>query len=159
MPSITAFLVTLGPWNWFIAAALLLALEMVVPGIHFLWFGLAAAAVGILALALGGMGAGASFAWPLQLIVFAILAVATVFFVRRWARPEHNTSDLPDLNARATQYVGRTFVVAEAISGGRGKVKVGDSLWAAEGPDLPQGAQVKVTGTSGTVLVVEKVAG
>ena len=158
MPSITAFVTTLGPWSWFIAAVVLLALEMVVPGVHLLWFGLAAAAVGVIAVALAGLGVGAGFTVPLQLLVFAALAVVTVFVVRPWARPEHAVSDLPDLNARATQYVGRTFEVVEPIGGGRGKIKVGDSLWAAAGADLPQGALVKVTGTDGTVLVVEKVA-
>ena len=92
-------------------------------------------------------------------MVFAVLAVATVFFVRRWARPEHNASDLPDLNARATQYVGRTFVVAEPISGGRGKIKVGDTTVGRRGSRSAAGAHVKVTGARGTVLVVEKVAG
>ncbi|HSR80429.1 MAG TPA: NfeD family protein, partial [Hyphomicrobiaceae bacterium] len=63
-------------------------------------------------------------------------------------------SDLPDLNERALQYVGRSLVVEEAIENGRGKVRVGDSVWQAEGPDVPAGSRVKVTGARGTVLVV-----
>ncbi len=157
MPSLTSMLTTLGPWSWLVAAVLLLALETVVPGVHFLWFGLAAAVVGVLAIALGAAGYGAVFGWPIQVIAFAALAVMAVFFVRRWANPAHNASDLPDLNSRAAQYVGRTFVVAETIAGGRGKITVGDSLWAAEGPDLDIGAHVRVTATKGTVLVVEPI--
>ena len=157
MPSLTSMLSTLGPWGWLVAAALLLALETVVPGVHFLWFGLAAAVVGVVAIALGAVGYSAALSWPLQVIAFALLSVMAVFFVRRWANPAHNASDLPDLNSRAAQYVGRTFVVAEAITGGRGKITVGDSLWAAEGPDLVAGAHVKVTGAQGTVLIVEPV--
>jgi membrane protein implicated in regulation of membrane protease activity len=38
-------------------------------------------------------------------------------------------------------------------------VRVGDTVWRAEGPDLPSGAKVKVTGVAGTVLQVEKVEG
>lgn len=155
MPSLTSLLAALGPWTWLVLAVVLLALETVVPGVHFLWFGLAAAAVGVIALALGGIGWAAGFGWPLQVIAFALLSFVTVFFVRRWANPAHAASDLPDLNARAAQYIGRNFVVAEPISGGRGKIKVGDSLWAAEGPDLPVGAHVKVTAARGTVLAVE----
>jgi membrane protein implicated in regulation of membrane protease activity len=158
MSSITAFLTTLGPWNWFVVAVLLLALETVVPGVHFLWFGLAAAAVGIIAIALGAADLATGFGRPVQVIVFAVLSVATVFFVRRWTNPAHTASDLPDLNARAAQYIGRTFVVVEPIAGGRGKIKVGDSLWAAQGPDSPAGAQVKVTAAQGTVLIVELAA-
>ena len=159
MNSITAFLTALGPWNWLIAAVILMLLESVVPGIHFVWFGMAAAATGTLALAAAGGGIGNAFTWPFQLIIFGLLALLSVVIVRRLARPENNASDLPDLNARAAQYVGRTFVVAEPIKDGRGKVKVGDSLWMAEGPDLPHGAQVRVTGARGTVLVVERTAG
>ena len=39
---------------------------------------------------------------------------------------------------------------------GRGKVRLGDSIWAVEGPDTPAGARVTVTGAKGTVLVVER---
>ena len=49
------------------------------------------------------------------------------------------------------------LVVAEAIEGGRGKVRVGDTLWPVEGPDLPVGAHVTVTGTRGTALLVQRV--
>jgi membrane protein implicated in regulation of membrane protease activity len=69
-------------------------------------------------------------------------------------RPDVSKSDLPDLNERAQQYVGRSLVVAESIENGRGKVRVGDSVWQAEGPDVPVGSRVKVTGARGTVLVV-----
>jgi len=153
MQTIAAFLASLGPWAWIIAGIVLLSLETVVPGVHLLWFGLAAAVIGVLTLALSGLGV--SFDWPYQVVQFAILSVATVFFVRRWLQTGIAASDLPDLNARAAQYVGRTFTVAEAIAGGRGKVKVGDTLWQVEGPDLPLGAHVRVTATHGTILVVE----
>ena len=93
---------------------------------------------------------GAAYWW--------VVAVATVFLVRRTARADANRSDVPDLNVRAQQYVGRVFRVEEPIVGGRGKVRVGDTLWPAQGPDAPKGASVKVTGTNGTVLVVELAA-
>ena len=147
------FLWSLGPWNWIILAVLLLVLETLVPGVHFVWFGLAAGIVGALALAVGP-----EFTWQWQMIAYALVAVATVFLVRRTARADANRSDVPDLNVRAQQYVGRVFRVEEPIVGGRGKVRVGDTLWPAQGPDAPKGASVKVTGTNGTVLVVELAA-
>ena len=147
------FLWGLGAWNWIVLAVLLLVLETVVPGVHFLWFGLAAGIVGALALAVGP-----EFTWQWQLIAYALVAVATVFLVRRTARPDANRSDVPDLNVRAQQYVGRVFRVEEPIAGGRGKLRVGDTLWPAQGLDAPKGASVRVTGTNGTVLVVELAA-
>lgn len=140
---------TLGPWNWFILAVLLFALETVVPGVHFLWFGVAAVLVGVLAL-------GVDIAWQWQFIVFALIAVATVFLVRRYAGPDATRSDVPDLNVRGAQYIGRTVTVEEPIKSGRGKVRVGDTIWQAEGADAAAGARVVVRNVNGTVLVVER---
>jgi membrane protein implicated in regulation of membrane protease activity len=147
--SIYSFFAGLGPWNWFILAVILFALETVIPGVHFLWFGVAAVLVGLLALA-------TDIAWQWQLIAFAVIAVATVFLVRRYARPDATLSDLPDLNVRGAQYIGRTVTVEEPIRSGRGKVRVGDTVWQAEGPDSAAGSRVRVTSVNGTVLVVER---
>ncbi|HEY1244835.1 MAG TPA: NfeD family protein [Hyphomicrobiaceae bacterium] len=148
MQSVGTLLYSLGAWNWLILAVVLLALETVIPGVHFLWFGLAAAVTGIVALGIG-------VAWSWQVLAFVLLSVLTVFWVRRFVRPDVAISDLPDLNERGRQYVGRSLVVEQAIENGRGKVRVGDTLWSAEGPDAPAGTRVTVTGTRGIVLVVE----
>jgi inner membrane protein len=151
MPNLMSYFTALGPWNWFILGVLLFTLETMIPGVHFLWFGVAAVIVGGLALATG-------IAWPWQLIAFGVLAVLTVFWVRRYVRPDVALSDQPDLNVRGHQYIGRSLVVDQPIQNGRGKVRVGDTLWSAEGPDAPAGTRVTVTGTRGTVLVVERAA-
>ena len=138
-----------GVWNWLILAVLLFILETIIPGVHFLWFGIAAVVVGALAMATG-------IAWPFQLVAFGIIAVLTVFGVRKYVRPDVTKSDLPDLNERGQQYIGRSLVVEQAIQNGRGKVRAGDTLWLAEGPDAPAGSRVRVTATRGTLLVVER---
>ena len=61
---------------------------------------------------------------------------------------------VPYLINRGAQYIGRTVTVEDAIQNGRGKVRVGDTIWAAEGEDAIKGASVEVTGVNGTVLVV-----
>jgi membrane protein implicated in regulation of membrane protease activity len=152
MQNLTELLLSLGAWNWLIAAVVLLILETIVPGVHFLWFGIAAAVVGALAFATGVV-------WQWQVLAFVLLSVAALFWVKRFARPDLAISDLPDLNVRGQQYVGRSLVVEQAIENGRGRVRVGDTLWSAEGPDAPAGARVTVTGARGTVLVVERAPG
>ena len=149
MQTLLSLLAGFGPWNWFILAVALLILETVVPGVHFLWFGLAAVVAGFIGLATG-------VAWQWQVIAFGIISVLMVFWVRKYVRPDVALSDLPDLNVRGQQYVGRSLVVEQAIQNGRGKVRVGDTIWQAEGPDAPAGARVTVTATRGTVLVVER---
>jgi membrane protein implicated in regulation of membrane protease activity len=145
---LSEFFWNLGAWNWFIVAVALFALESVVPGVHFVWFGVAAVIVGALGLTL-------DIAWEWQLITFAIISCITVFFARRYAAPDVAQSDEPDLNARAVQYVGRVVTVEQAIADGRGKVRVGDTVWNAQGSDAPQSARVRITGTNGTCLLVE----
>jgi len=145
------FLSGLGAWNWLIFALVLFALEAVVPGVNLIWFGSAALVVGLLVFATG-------ITWPWQLVVFAGLSICTAFVVRRYARAKTHESDLPDLNVRAAQYIGREFVVVEPIKGGRGRVKVGDTVWPAEGDDVPAGSRVRVTSVRDSVLMVERVA-
>ena len=149
------FLMGLGFWNWFFLGIVLFALETFIPGVHFLWFGLAAPLVGLLYVGLDAAGAAANFTWPLQLVLFAAISVATVFWVKRFAKPDHAKSDDPTLNVRGAQYIGRVVTVENAITNGRGRVRVGDTLWPAEGEDAPKGANVRVVGVNGTCLVVE----
>ena len=149
MQGLYTFFAGLGLWNWLILAVCLFILETMVPGVHFLWFGMAAVVVGILA-ALTGMP------WQLQIVAFGVLSVAAVFLVRRYLGSNVAKTDMPDLNERGRQYIGRSLVVEDAIQNGRGKVRVGDTLWQAKGPDTPAGARVMVTGAEGTVLVVER---
>ena len=143
------FFYSLGPWNWLILAAILFSVEMVLPGVHLIWFGLAALLTGLLSLAVG-------VPWQWQLIAFAVLSVITVFVARKYTRSSHAVSDEPDLNVRGAEYIGRTVAVEEPIRGGRGKVRVGDTVWIAQGADTPAGSRVKITGTDGTVLLVER---
>jgi membrane protein implicated in regulation of membrane protease activity len=152
MSQLLAYLYGLGAWNWFVVGVVLLGLEIVTPGVNLLWFGLAAVVVGAFSLVTG-------ITWEWQLIFFALMAVGVFFIVRRMASPEDEELGDPTLNNRAGQYVGRVFVVEQAIANGRGRVRVGDTLWIAEGADAPVGARVRAVGTNGTVLMVERERG
>lgn len=72
-----------------------------------------------------------------------------------WAHPGVSASDQPQLNRRGDQLAGRMAVVVEAIEDGHGKVRVGDTLWPAEGPDAAEGAQVRIVGNRMMALLVE----
>jgi len=71
---------------------------------------------------------------PISNILIAPAERADVVIDFVWAHPTVSKSDQPNLNRPAAQLVGRVVVVAEAIEGGRGKVRVGDTLWPVEGP-------------------------
>lgn len=146
------FLTGLGAWNWLILAVVLVLLETVIPGVHFVWFGAAATLVGVIALATG-------IDWQWQLLIFGILSFVTALLIRKYATSSNSPSDQPGLNERGSYYIGRTVTVAEPIENGRGKVRIGDSLWIAEGPDLPASTKVKITKVVGTVVFVEPAEG
>ncbi len=147
MQPVLDFFVSLGAWNWFILAVALYVLETIIPGVHFMWFGAAAAVIG---------GVGLLYPMPIavQLVAFALISLLTILGARRLWQPGQIESDVPGLNERGVSYVGRLVTVEVPISGGRGKVRVGDTLWTAAGPDLPVGTRVKITGVDGTVLRV-----
>ena len=138
-------------WYWWVAAALFLVLEILLPGIFFLWLGIAAGVVGIIALVIPVM------TWPFQLTLFAVLSFAAVLLARHYVnkRPEDD-SDQPTLNRRGEQFIGRIFTLSDSIEDGRGRAKIGDGVWSVEGEDLPAGTKVKVVGVDGIVLKVEE---
>ena len=135
-------------WWWLLAAALLGILEIFVPGIFLVWMAAAAAVTGILVAMTG-------IALPYQLTVFALLAIAAVYGGRRHYERNPVDSEDPQLNDRTARLIGQTVTVVTAIEHGEGRVKVGDSVWPARGPDAVAGARVKVSGAQGNCLTVE----
>jgi inner membrane protein len=134
-------------WHWWIAAAVLAVFETFIPGAVAIWFAAAAVVVGGVLLVI-------PVPWQLQLVSFGALGVAAIFVYRRFRGVQDLASDKPLLNQRAAQYVGQTFTLIEALSGGNGKVRVGDSVWMVSGPDLPAGARVRVVSIRGSIFEV-----
>ncbi len=139
-------------WHWWIVAGVLLIIEMLMPAFFFLWVAIAAVVTGVIVLLFPGLGNA------VQLIVFAVLCVASIiaWWRMRILRPKQPEASL--LNRRGHQYVGRTFTLEEPIINGIGKIKVDDSTWKIQGSDLPAGKQIKVVDVDGVVLVVESVS-
>jgi membrane protein implicated in regulation of membrane protease activity len=92
--------------------------------------------------------------WQWQLIWFCGLSLASVLMAAKYLRKHPLESDRPLLNERAAQLIGQTFDLLDPIVNGRGSVKIGDSIWRVEGPELPKGARITVVGADGTLLKV-----
>jgi membrane protein implicated in regulation of membrane protease activity len=144
-----AYLQHLSFWDWLAFGTVLLILEVFGAGGYLLWIGVAAAAVGVLTYVFPDLP------WAWQFLVFALLSVLTAVFWWQRQRSSAKPSDAPGLNRRGSEFVGRQFILHEAIVGGRGKIKAGDSLWLVSGPDLPAGSAVQVTGQDGVLLIVK----
>lgn len=138
-------------WHWWVLAIALAIGEVFAPGFILLWMGAAAGIVGLVLLAAPALD------WRIQLALFAVLSVLSIFAWRAYSRrvpvPE---SDHPTLNRRGQSLVGRRFTLDEPIVNGSGFARIDDTRWKIEGDDLPAGAKVEVTGVAGTVLRVDQ---
>ncbi|MEP9371317.1 NfeD family protein [Mesorhizobium sp. KR1-2] len=146
--------IELGPWNWMVLGFVLLVLELLLPGVFLLWIGIAALITGALSLAIWDVGL---WVWQVQVLVFLVLSLISPYAGRKIMNEAGETSDQPLLNRRGEQLIGRTATLTEPIREGRGRIKLGDTMWNVSGPDLPVGARVRVTGVADLDLLVEAV--
>lgn len=138
-------------WHVWIALGLVLAgLELLVPGVYFVWLAVAALATGVLVFA-------AEPGLVMQIVSFVFLALIAVFSAKRFLRDSPIVSSDPLMNNRIGRLVGQTAIVTQPIMNGSGRVKQGDSEWLASGPELDAGTQVRITGSDGGTLLVEPV--
>lgn len=140
-------------WHWIAFAVCLAILDVVIgANFFFIWCGLAAAIVGLVHFLVP------SISWQLQLLIFGGGVLASLLVWQKFLRKAPKESDKPNLNQRGRQYIGKTFVLEIPIENGRGKIKVDDTHWRVEGPDLPVGTKVKVVAVDGVVLKVDKIS-
>jgi inner membrane protein len=140
--------VTLGTWNWLIFGVVLMALELIAPGVFLFWLGLAALLTGLMSFAFRP-------SWQVQILMFAIFAAAAVPLWRRLARSNTAVSaSNPFLNKRADALVGRVFTLEKPIVDGAGTVRIDDTVWRVAGPDAPAGSRVKIVQADGASLTV-----
>lgn len=135
-------------WGWLVFAALLGIAEVLMPGVFLIWIAIAAAITGLVALAL-------PITLPFQLLLFAALSLLAVWAGRRWYVDNPVPSSDPLLNDRSARLIGQSVTIVDAIIAGEGRVKIGDSVWSATGPDTPAGTRMRVVGVDGTIIRVE----
>jgi len=143
------FMLEVTHWHWWVLGVVLVILEVFSPGAFFLWMGIAAAVVGFVLMLVPGLD------WEFQLLVFALFSVISIVLWRAHLSRNPTKTDQPALNRRGEQYVGREFVLCEAISNGVGRIQVDDTTWKVAGSDAAEGSVVKVVAVEGVVLKVE----
>jgi len=136
----------LKPAVWIIAGLVLAALEMIVPGLVIIWFGVAGVVTGILALFVHNQ--------YIQFGVFLVLSGVMVVFSQRIARKITHPEPEPVGANRMVDAIG--LVIAGINPPEFGRVKVHGEEWRATATsDLPVGTRVRVVAVEGTHLVVE----
>ncbi|MGC4025051.1 MAG: NfeD family protein [Mesorhizobium sp.] len=142
---ISSIVEELGPWNWMVFGVILLTLEILAPGVFLLWIGIAALIVGAFSLAFWD---AAFWTWHVQMLLFLALSLISAYLGKRIMASRSEQSDQPLLNRRGDQLIGRVATLNDPIENGRGRVKLGDTMWRVAGPDLPAGAKVRVVKAS-----------
>ena len=135
-------------WHWWILGGLCLLAEALTPGFVFLWLGISAGVTGLLLLVAPDVG------WRWQILTFTALSFASVVLWLAWRR-QQGSAGTSGLNNRAEACVGRSAVLETPLGSGRhGRLRLGDTTWAAIGPDLPSGTRVRIVAARGTILEV-----
>lgn len=136
-------------WLWLAVAALFLAIEVGTGSGWLLWPAASAFLVGLLTLV-------APLGLPVELVLFAVLTIATTYLARRFLKPVLDAKN-PDLNDPSLRLVGRDGEALDGFQNGKGRVFVDGKEWAAiapEGEPPAAGQKVLVVAVDGAVLTV-----
>jgi hypothetical protein len=142
----------LEPWHWLSLGLLLLGAEAL--GASGFLLGTAIAAF-LLSLINALM---ADISWHAQVILFAVSAL--VFSIAYWKyfKEFNYRTDNGQINQRAMSMIGREVVVDHDLSGGQGRIQIGDTFWKVtfSGP-ITKGQTVKVINADNMSLQIEAV--
>lgn len=135
---------------WFILGLILFLLELVIPGFFIFFFGLGAWAAAL-----------ACLIWEpgvnLQIIIFAVVSVATLVALRKMIQKKFFYVKEEDAQKVEDEFTGReALVVEDVLPGSTGKVEFKGTNWKAESKtELKAGSRAVITGKEDFKLIVE----
>ncbi len=138
------------PWPiWVILGAFIGIGELHAPGAYLIWVALGAAITAVIEAVYGLSARG-------QIEIFFVACLISCFLGycvyrtagRGWSRGGS------EINRRDLAMIGETGIVCMAFVNGYGKVRIGDTVWLAEGPDVTVNTPVNVLSVRGSRLVV-----
>ncbi|MCB1931531.1 MAG: NfeD family protein [Candidatus Accumulibacter sp.] len=140
-------------WHWIVLGLVLTMGELAVPAFFVVWFGIAAAGVGLVLLAAPGLSLST------QLLLWAAMSTALVWIWFRHLRPRTMTA----VGTSAARVAGEVGVlVADITPNGRGQVRfqkpiLGADAWEAYADSaIAAGERVRIVAVEGSYVKVEK---
>ncbi|MRJ06521.1 MAG: hypothetical protein C6I01_03270 [Epsilonproteobacteria bacterium] len=140
-------------WIWVIIGLLFVGLEVIVPGVTLVWFGLGAILVGIV-----------NYFFPLNLVInlflwatFSVIFIVLTFkYMKKGVKGEK-------IDVNRHLYEGKKGVITEVLDHFFAKAEfeepiLGDRVWKVKGENLQVGDIVEVEGVEGNYFRVRKVA-
>ena len=131
--------------HWLVLGLSLIILELFLWTVFLLWIGASAITVSIFFYLMP------ETAWPIQLLIFVALSLATTYLSKRYY-PVKTVDD--ELHEKAKTYIGKECRV-DSIEDGIIKVQIGKSLWFARGTGLSVGQAVKIVDVDDSTFIVE----
>ncbi|AHG79900.1 regulator of membrane protease activity [Mannheimia varigena USDA-ARS-USMARC-1388] len=137
--------------SWLILGFVLLALELIIPGVLIMWWGFSAILLAILVWLLPDLSVS------IQISGFAILAIV---FSLIWWKYQHTKDEQDDkstsLNSREQSMIGMQGIIVEILENSVARGKFGDTTWRVMGIGLNLGDKVQVQRVDGITLYVTK---
>jgi membrane protein implicated in regulation of membrane protease activity len=125
--------------TWTLLSILLVALEMVVPGMWVVWFAVPAILTGVMAEIF-------SLSLGMQIVVFAVFNIIALLLLLKFGRKNWVVKQLDShINQRGYEYIGQVCILKYAITGGQGRIKLGDTYWILKGESCPIGTKIRIT--------------
>jgi membrane protein implicated in regulation of membrane protease activity len=140
----------LSSWHWLILGVILIGLESLAPIAYLMWFGCAAVLQGIITYVF-------TMDSMTQIVLYTVLCILVTVLGRRFVPINIKESDQKNMNRRQDSMIGKKITLTNAIVDGHTQVKIGDSVWNAQGPDAPVGTHMIVVAVEGVKLILEPI--
>jgi membrane protein implicated in regulation of membrane protease activity len=143
----------LEPWHWLSLGLLLLGAEALGASGFLLGTAIAAFLLAIINALFSDIS------WQTQLILFAIAALGFSIAYWKYFKEFNNRSDHGPLNQRAASLIGRELVVEHDLTGGQGRIQIGDTFWKVkfEG-QIDKGTRIKVVDADSMSLQITSIS-
>lgn len=136
---------------WLIIGAVLILLELILPGVYLFWLGVAAIAV-------GGLLSLLPLSFIIQILLFAIFSVIALIIGVKIYKGKDQDIETHHLNqVRGAEYIGHIYTLPSDITNNSGRLPLGDSIWNIQGENLPAGTQIRITKVVGNTLHYERI--
>lgn len=138
------------PVIWFLVGLVFLLLELVVPGLVIIFFGVGAWITAICCVFF-------NIDINIQILIFTVSSVITLALLRNYLKKRFFKEDTKQEGSLNEEFIGKTAMVKSEIRPGKqGKISFKGTQWEAESTfDIEEGTPVTIIGKDSIVLKVE----
>ncbi len=140
------------PVIWFLIGLVFLLLELALPGLIIMFFGIGAWITAICILIFHpGLN--------IQIIIFLLSSILSLALLRKYLKKKFFHEDKTGVNTLEDEFIGKTAIAeTNLVSGRQGRVDFKGTTWnAISDVDIKAGDQVKILNKDSITLIVTKI--